>query len=63
MVTIKGSSVPGSPWEVYCESTDEKPIIVNGKDKIPTNSLCLELDTGVFCYFDGSSWQDVGGNA
>ena len=37
-------------------STDTKPT-----DGIAVNSLFLELDTGAFYYFDGSSWQKVGG--
>ena len=36
-------------------STDEKPI------DCAVNSLFLELDTGDFYYFNGESWQKVGG--
>ena len=43
---------------VECLSTDTKPTagIVNG-------SLCLELDTGDFYYFDGTddTWKKIGG--
>ena len=42
-------------------STDTpKPTEVDGKD-IEVNSLFLELDTGDFYYFNGSSWAKVGG--
>lgn len=37
-------------------STDVKPTAVG------VNSLFLELDTGDFYYFDGSTWHKVGGD-
>lgn len=37
-------------------STDTKPTF-----GIPVNALFLELDTGDFYYFDGTSWSKVGG--
>lgn len=36
-------------------STDAKPT-----EYISANSLFLELDTGVFYYFDGTEWKKVG---
>lgn len=36
-------------------STDVKPT-----DDVLENALFLELDTGDFYYFDGSSWAKVG---
>lgn len=36
-------------------STDEKPT------DCAVNSLFLELDTGDFYYFDGETWQKIGG--
>lgn len=36
-------------------STDTKPECVS------PNALFLELDTGYFYYFDGESWQRIGG--
>lgn len=36
-------------------STDIKPL------DCATNSLFLELDTGDFYYFDGTTWGKVGG--
>lgn len=36
-------------------STDEKPTDAD------VNALLLEVDTGVFYYFDGESWGKVGG--
>lgn len=38
-------------------STDTKPT------DCAENSLFLELDTGKFYYFTGSTWEEVGGNA
>lgn len=62
MVTINGSTKKGVPWEISCESTDEKPVVINGRgEKVPTNSIAFELDIGAFEYFDGEQWQDVGG--
>ena len=40
-------------------STDSKPTEWNGKD-IEVNSMFLELDTGDFYYFNGTSWAKVG---
>lgn len=37
-------------------STDTKPT------NVVTNTLFLELDTGDVKYFDGTEWQDFGGN-
>ena len=43
------------------ESTDNpKPTDWDGKD-IGVASLFLELDTGDFYYFDGTTWSKVGG--
>lgn len=36
-------------------STDEKPTDTE------VNALFLELDTGDFYYFDGTTWNKVGG--
>lgn len=36
-------------------STDDKPT------DCATNSLFLELDTGDFYYFNGSTWSKIGG--
>ena len=38
-------------------STDQKPL------NCGANSLFLELDTGDFYYFDGTTWHKVGGDA
>lgn len=41
-------------------STDTpKPTTINDFP-VGVNSLFLELDTGKFYYFDGSSWNEVG---
>lgn len=37
-------------------STDTKPT-----EDIATNTLFLELDTGDYFYFDGTTWAKVGG--
>lgn len=36
-------------------STDQKPT------NVEVNELFLELDTGDLYYFDGTTWQKVGG--
>lgn len=41
--------------EYKCLSTDNKP------EDAAVNALLLELDTGDFYYFDGESWEKVGG--
>ena len=51
MVTLEGSS---TNYKGY--STDEKPTYAE------VNALFLELDTGVFYYFDGTNWAKVGGS-
>lgn len=52
MITNEGSST-----NLKGESTDEKPTDVD------VNTLFLELDTGVFYYFDGETWNAVGGES
>lgn len=47
-------------YDVKCLSTDTKPKELNG-EPIAVNSLCLELDTGDFYYFDGNNWNKIGG--
>lgn len=43
--------------EAVCLSTDaSKP-----SGSWAFGSLCLELDTGYFFYWDGDSWEKVGG--
>ena len=37
------------------ESTDTKPTV-----NVEVNSMFLELDTGNFYFFDGTTWQKVG---
>ena len=43
--------------EIMCLSTDTKP------DGYMNGSLCLEMDTGDFYYFDGETktWNKIGG--
>lgn len=50
MITLKGANA-----DYMGLSTDEKPTNVS------VNSLFLELDTGDFYYYDGDSWEKVGG--
>ncbi len=54
MITINNSQGTGE-HEFKGLSTDTKPT------RCAVNSLFLELDTGDFYYFDGTSWQKVGG--
>ena len=42
-------------WEYKGLSTDVKPT------NCDINSLFLELDTGDFYYFDGTTWNIIGG--
>ena len=37
------------------KSTDNKPTV-----NVEINSIFLELDTGNFYYFDGTSWNKLG---
>jgi hypothetical protein len=37
-------------------STDVKPT-----EMVAVNSIYLELDTGNFYYFDGTTWNKIGG--
>ena len=45
--------------EVYCLSTDEKPI-----DGIMNGSACIEMDTGKIYFFDelAKIWRMIGSN-
>lgn len=45
----------GSQSDYRGLSTDEKPT------ECAVNSLFLEVDTGDFYYFNGESWEKVGG--
>jgi len=55
MVT-KNSALVNDAWQFEGESTDTKPT-----GFIPVNSIFWELDTGDFYYFDGSTWNKIGG--
>lgn len=48
----------GSTGNLCCLSTDDKPTA-----NIEVNTLLLELDTGLFYYFDGTTWNTVGGDS
>ena len=50
MVTLNGSTA-----DYLGLSTDTKPT------NAEKNALFLELDTGDFYYFDGTTWAKVGG--
>lgn len=44
-------------------STDTKPTTFEWMGQrivVPTNALFLELDTGDFYYYDGTTWKKVG---
>jgi hypothetical protein len=51
MITLNGSTP-----NYMGLSTDTKPT-----EKIEINALFLELDTGDFYYFTGTTWEKVGG--
>lgn len=55
MITKEGTSATG---EYRGLSTDTKPT-----ETAEVNSLFLELDTGKFYFFDGTSWNEVGQGA
>lgn len=50
MITLNGAQA-----DLRGESTDTKPT------NVEVNTLMLEVDTGDFYYFDGTTWQKVGG--
>lgn len=52
MITLNGSRA-----DYMGLSTDSKPT-----SDVEVNTLFLELDTGAFYYFNGTSWNLVGGN-
>ena len=49
----------GTELELAGLSTDEKPTEVQSFP-VGINSLFLELDTGNFYYFNGTSWTQLG---
>lgn len=51
MITLNGSGA-----DLKGVSTDDKPT------DAAVNTLFLELDTGIFYYFTGETWSEVGGN-
>lgn len=51
MITLNGSGA-----DLKGVSTDDKPT------DVAVNTLFLELDTGIFYYFTGETWSEVGGN-
>lgn len=50
-ITLNGANA-----DYMGESTDTKPT-----EDISVNTLYLELDTGDFYYFNGTTWKKVGG--
>lgn len=50
MITLNGAQA-----DLRGESTDAKPTDVE------VNTVFVELDTGDAYYFDGTTWQKVGG--
>lgn len=50
------NTLNGANADYMGESTDTKPT-----EDISVNTLYLELDTGDFYYFDGTTWKKVGG--
>ena len=51
MITLYGSRP-----ELSGLSTDEKPTDAE------VNTIFLELDTGIFYYFTGTTWEKIGGD-
>ena len=54
MVTLNDNKADGE-HEYKGLSTDDKPT------ECAVNSLYWELDTNKFYYFDGESWNEIGG--
>jgi hypothetical protein len=52
MVTKKGQTFEGDYKGL---STDQKPT-----ETVQVNALFLELDTGDFYYFNGTTWKKIG---
>lgn len=50
-----GGSSESKHAEIFGKSTDTKPIDAN------INDMFIELDTGDAYYWDGLSWQVIGG--
>lgn len=53
-----------STWEIFGNSTDEKPTVANGtEESIPDMSIFVELDTGEGYYYDKETdtWNIIGG--
>ena len=52
-------------WQFVGKSTDPKPTLADLKTTVEAlkYSFYLELDTGKLFYFDGSAWQEVGGQS
>ena len=48
----------GGEYDYKGWSTDTKPT-----ENVGVNSLYFELDTGIFYYFDGAEWKQIGWNA
>ena len=61
MITVNINRMKSAEGDDFFEaeyrglSSDNKPT-----SNVPTNSLFLELDTGLFYYFDGTQWAQVG---
>lgn len=55
MVTKNQAMVPDA-WQYEGLSTDTKPT-----NFVPVNAIFWELDSGDFYYFNGTSWDKVGG--
>lgn len=56
MAVINNRSLPADYCEFSGLSTDTKPTT-----NVGVNSLFLELDTNDKYYFDGASWNKIGG--
>lgn len=57
MFTITGENYESQIYaDCRCKSTDEK------RTDVPTNTMCLEMDTGNVYYFDSDkTWKPFGG--
>lgn len=64
VVNKKQNTTFASTWEIFGESTEDKPTVANGAKEIaPHLSIFVELDTGDAYYYNAEtdSWNIIGG--
>lgn len=62
-INKKYNTTFASTWEIFGNSTEEKPTVANGSEEgIPDMSIFVELDTGDGYYYDKDTdtWNIIG---